>query len=62
MNLSANWTHFFWLTGETPCSLSELVVDIQNKFKHVNCPGRPCILDFRNQVQLKFKILFIFED
>ena len=48
--LETNWTHFFWLTGETPATLQIIVNRIQTLFRQQVNLGRPQILDFRNQV------------
>ena len=51
-NLQSNWVHFFWMTGETPHTLSNLVQELEKEFEpHYRC-GRKCYLDFRNQVCL----------
>ena len=48
--LERNWSHFFWLTGETPNSLSAIVTDVQNMYYPYIFRGRRTLLDFRNQV------------
>ena len=49
-NLESNWNDFFWLTGETPITLNELVQEMQNKFHPTFRRRRLGSLDFRNQV------------
>ena len=49
--LERNWIHIFWLTGETPQTLSELVQEIEDRFRPHKIAGRKSFLDFRNQVQ-----------
>ena len=56
--LSENWLHFFWLTGETPETCRILVRSLQRNdgiFRHV---GRSSCLDFRNQVNIQDKFVF----
>ena len=60
--LQTNWLHFFWLTGETPRTLQQLVHELQAKFQPYVTQGRKSILDFRNQVYFSFfipEMLFI---
>ena len=55
-NLERNWTDFFWLTGETPDTLSLLVNDIYCFRRRIigrwYKKGRRTSLTFRNQVLL----------
>ena len=48
--LQENWTHFFWLTGETPDTLNILVERICIKFMTFKSYGPNGILDLKNQV------------
>ena len=50
MLLQRNWINFFWLTGETPQTLSILVNKLRNNFHTFNNLGCNSVLDFRNQV------------
>ena len=52
--LEQNWVHFFWLTGESPQTLNALVVRLRNLFFVHNNFGRNPIIDFRNQVSIKY--------
>ena len=47
--LEQNWDHFFWLTGEIPSTLSEVVENIDNILQR-RTNGRQCVLSLRNQV------------
>ena len=54
-NLERNWCDFFWLTGETPETLTHLVTSLQ-QYKQRIAPrtsrkGRRKKLDFRNEVK-----------
>ena len=49
-SLETNWNNFFWLTGETPITLSILVNQLYGHFIHVFHYGHRSKLDFRNQV------------
>ena len=63
--LETNWIHFFWMTGETPQSLSQLAYQLERKFEPHVTSGRKSNLDFRNKVcsfcnsQYFFDIFFI---
>ena len=50
VNLSTNWDHFFWLTGEFPHTLQIIVDKIQTKFFIKNQRGPKVLLSVRNQV------------
>ena len=50
VNLERNWIDFFWLTGETPPTLNDLVLKLERRFHpFVHCGCRN-LLDFKNQV------------
>ena len=49
-NLERNWIHFFWLTGETPHSLSKLVEKLEPIYNSHSTPGKDSALDFKNKV------------
>ena len=49
-SLEQNWNFFFWLTGETPFSLRNLVNRIQVKFFHKYHQLKGHKLDIKNQV------------
>ena len=51
-NLKTNWSHFFWLTGETPDTLNDLTNQIQRIFLPYRRTGPETSLDIRNQVSL----------
>ena len=53
INMQRNWTHFFWLTGETPDTLSILVQRLIAKFISFWSKGPESMIDFRNQVSLQ---------
>ena len=48
--LENNWNHFFWLTGETPVTLLNLVNTVQRTFYPNTDRGRKKVLNFQNQV------------
>ena len=48
--LESNWTHFFWLTGETPVTLQGLVDALENHYYPYIYRGHRTLLDFHNQV------------
>ena len=50
INMSTNWVDFFWLTGETPQTLGQLVDQLDQTFIHLFNNRRGCKLDIRNQV------------
>ena len=50
--LETNWNFFFWLTGELPPTLSQLVNSLRNRFHDQIQLGRHPVLDFRNQVSI----------
>ena len=52
--LQRNWIHF-WLTGETPQTLSQLVTEIEDKFFPLQSQGRKFLLDMRNKVVPVFR-------
>ena len=49
-NLAKNWVHFFWLTGETPDTLSMIVSRLRRQFHRIENPQRREALSTRNQV------------
>ena len=49
-HLETNWTDFFWLTGETPDTLSKLVAKIKELYDTIYHQRRRSIVNFRNQV------------
>ena len=53
VNLSKNWDHFFWLTGETPDSLQILLNRIQARVNLCRKRGRMSPMSHRNQVKLE---------
>ena len=56
--LECNWLHFFWLTGESPATLSVMVNRIEQLFLPQIQTGRVHSLSFRNQVRyIMFNIL-----
>ena len=61
-SLEQNWVHFFWLTGETPQTLTILVNTLRNRnFVHLRL-GRIPSIDFRNQVSgMEIKICHLSE-
>ena len=65
-NLERNWTDFFWLTGDTPETLSILVQQLNNYSRNIrprlSTKGRKTRLNFRNQViiQINISILQLF--
>ena len=48
--MQINWTHFFWMTGETPQSLSNLVQEVSVNFVPFFMDRNTCKLDLNNQV------------
>ena len=50
-NLATNWTHFYWLTGETPESL-QLLVQRLRQIYFIRPMHRNCKLTFCNQILL----------
>ena len=52
INLERNWLHFYWLTGETPHTLSILVDKLNENFDLNYDIGRPQCITVRNQVNL----------
>ena len=57
--LQNNWIYFYWLTGETPQTLSIIVRKLQNNIWHFNNLGRNSALDLRNQVK-KFNMTTVY--
>ena len=49
-SLEKNWSHFFWLTGETPQTLGVIVHKIRDKYIHLFHEFSRSKLDLRNQV------------
>ena len=49
-NLSKNWDHFFWLTGETPDTLQILINRLHNRINLCRRRGRLSPISKRNQV------------
>ena len=49
-NLTQNWDHFFWLSGETPQTLDILVRTVKGRFPLVTRKGRISCLTIHNQV------------
>ena len=52
LNLSSNWDHFFWLTGEFPATLQIISDKIQSRFVRQNHRGPKGVLSYRNQVNI----------
>ena len=52
VNLSTNWDHCFWLTGEFPDTLQIIVNKIERRFFIRNHRGPRTMLSVRNQVLL----------
>ena len=50
-DLSTNWNHFYWLTGETPVSMQIIIEGIRENFFNYHLHGNNR-LDFRNQILL----------
>ena len=48
--LQTNWNHFFWLTGETPDTLRNMITKIERRFNPNVERGCKSLLDMRNQV------------
>ena len=48
--MERNWDHFFWLTGETPRTLSTLVTKLWSKYLHHFYTTKGSKLDLKNQV------------
>ena len=57
--LERHWSNFFWLTGETPDSWSNLVQDLSQEFVHYFHVGKRAKLDLRNQVSTKQLLGFL---
>ena len=55
-NLQTNWTHFFWLTGETPRTLKCMVQSLERYYYPYTNRGRKTLLDFKNQVHIQIQI------
>ena len=53
-NLERNWSHFFWLTGETPATLRVLVTRIEQIYLPERPMGWAQALTFENQVSSMF--------
>ena len=49
-NLSRNWNHFYWLTGENPDTLNIVVQRLRARFPQINRRRRQVITTFPNQV------------
>ena len=49
-NMETNWSHFFWLTGETPETLQILINRIEVKFLNYRTYGPDSTLSIRKQV------------
>ena len=49
-NLETNWSHFFWLTGETPDTLSILISRLETKFLNCQTYGPRSYLNLNNKV------------
>ena len=49
--LQNNWTHFFWLTGETPHTLLNIVEAVERIYFPITTRGRKTVLDLKNQVR-----------
>ena len=50
--MEQNYLHFFWLTGETPETLTNLVERIKRDFLPYTKPGPNGSLDVRNKVSI----------
>ena len=50
-NMSRNWSHFFWLTGEFPRTLNSIVIKMKNTYYINRAMGRRTLLTVRNQVR-----------
>ena len=49
-SLQTIWNNFFWLTGETPGTLSALVDEIRVNYLHLFHDGTRGKLDLKNKV------------
>ena len=56
INLEQNWSHFFWLTGETPQTLEILINRVESKFLNCRNSGPDSNLNLRNKVSNYFEV------
>ena len=51
-NLEENWSHFFWLIGETPDTLTILINRIEAKYINCSSYGPESNLNLKNKVRM----------
>ena len=56
INLEQNWSHCFWLTGETPQTLEILINRVESKFLNCCNSGPDSNLNLRNKVSNYFEL------